>query len=43
MKKKYYLTPDYRFYILSDSGVVVMSEGDVDGDIIGWDPEGEGF
>ena len=43
MKKKYYLTPDYRFYNLSGSDVIVMSEGDVDGDIIGWDPEGEGF
>lgn len=43
MKKKYYLTPDYWVYTFGDNDVVVMSLGDVDKDIIGWDPEGEGF
>ena len=41
MKKKYF-EPEF---ILSsqNNDVIVMSAGDVDGDIIGWDPDGEGW
>lgn len=41
MKKKYF---EPEFHLLSElCNVIVMSAGDVDKDIIGWDPEGEGF
>lgn len=41
MKKKY-IEPEFFLTVLYND-VIVMSAGDVDGDIIGWDPEGEGW
>ncbi len=41
MKKKKYYEPDLRLITVLD--VIVVSDGDVDGDIIGWDESDEGF
>ena len=40
--KKEYLSPEFFVepYDLYDS---LLNSGDVDGDIIGWDPDAEGF
>ena len=41
MEKKKWYEPEFRFVSVTD--IIVASNGDVDGDIIGWDESDEGF